>query len=437
MEGEKDQASQRRNAKCHFHWTFLKKKKLNKGGISLSRKPKLWTKDFIMVSTSNFLLFISFYMLIVTLTVYSIESFHASESMAGLASSIFVLGAVLVRPIAGKALATVGKKKLLLFGSLLFLAMMLLYFPVNNLPLLLTLRFIHGFSFGICTTATGTIAAEIIPMVRRGEGMGYFATSMNLAMAIGPFLGLFISQHFDYIVIFVTTTAFALVSFIAAMALKVPEVVQVSKEKEKRSFQISDYFEKTTVPIAIFIAILGFVYSSILSFMTSYATEINLVDAASFFFVMYAAFLLISRPFTGQLFDLKGENSVIYPCLVIFGFGLILLSQASHGLILLIAGAVIGIGFGTVQSSAQTIAVNRAPSHRIGLATSTFFVFFDTGVGVGPFLLGFTLPLTGYRGMYIGMACLVFASIFVYHLVHGKKVSRSKEQPKLKEEIEI
>lgn len=403
----------------------------------MSRKPKLWTKDFIMVSTSNFLLFISFYMLIVTLTVYSIKSFHASESLAGLASSIFVLGAVLVRPIAGKALATVGKKKLLLLGSVLFLAMMLLYFPINNLPLLLALRFIHGFSFGICTTATGTIAAEIIPVVRRGEGMGYFATSMNLAMAIGPFLGLFISQHFDYTVIFVTTTTFALVSLIAALTLRVPEVARVPKETAKKSFQISDYFEKTTVPIAIFIAILGFVYSSILSFMTSYATEINLVDTASFFFVMYAAFLLISRPFTGQLFDLKGENSVIYPCLVIFGFGLILLSQASHGLILLIAGGVIGIGFGTVQSSAQTIAVNRAPSHRIGLATSTFFVFFDTGVGVGPFLLGFTLPLTGYRGMYVGMACIVFVSIFVYYFVHGKKTSRSRKQHRMiHEEVE-
>ena len=73
--------------------------------------------------------------------------------------------------------------------------MMLLYFPVNSLSLLLLIRFIHGFSFGIATTATGTIAADIIPAVRRGEGMGYFATSTNLAMAIGPFLGLMIAQR--------------------------------------------------------------------------------------------------------------------------------------------------------------------------------------------------------------------------------------------------
>ena len=82
----------------------------------MKQKPKLWTKDFIMVSTSNFLLFISFYMLMVTLVIYTIEKFHASRSQAGLAASIFVLGAVLVRPIAGRTIENVGKKKLLLFG---------------------------------------------------------------------------------------------------------------------------------------------------------------------------------------------------------------------------------------------------------------------------------------------------------------------------------
>lgn len=76
----------------------------------MSNKPKLWTKDFIMVATSNFLLFISFYMLIVTLAIYAVDEFDASQSQAGLASSIFVLGAVLVRPVAGRIIDKVGKK---------------------------------------------------------------------------------------------------------------------------------------------------------------------------------------------------------------------------------------------------------------------------------------------------------------------------------------
>ncbi len=403
----------------------------------MEQKVKLWTKDFVMVSLSNFLLFISFYMLMVTLAVYSINKFHASQSEAGLASSIFVLGAVLVRPIAGRMIGTIGKKRLLLIGLILFLAMMLMYFPVNSLSLLLLIRFIHGFSFGIATTATGTIAADIIPAVRRGEGMGYFATSTNLAMAIGPFLGLMIAQYFSDAMIFVVTTIFSVVAVVATLFIRIPKMDMVSKPEVNSGFHLSDYFEKSTIPIAILVAIFGFAYSSILSFLSSYAAEINLVDAASFFFVMYAGFLLMSRPFTGKLFDLKGENTVIYPSILLFGAGLLLLSQVQHGWTLLIAGAIIGVGFGTFQSSAQTVAVNEASSHRIGLATSTFFVFYDFGIGVGPFLLGVILPFIGFRDLYVGMSVIVFLGILIYYLVHGKKAAQRQKSVNSMNEFQI
>nr|WP_295970870.1 MFS transporter [uncultured Bacillus sp.] len=394
----------------------------------MKQNAKLWTKNFLMVSLSNFLLFVSFYMLMVTMAVYSINRFHASQSEAGLASSIFVLGAVLVRPIAGRIIDTIGKKQMLLIGLSLFLIMMLLYFPVQSLPLLLIIRFIHGFAFGISTTATGTIAADIVPVVRRGEGMGYFATSTNLAMAIGPFLGLFISKHFNHSIIFVITVVFSAVAILASLFIIIPKMETVtSGATEETRLQLSDFFEKSTVPIAILAALFGFVYSSILSFLSSYAAEIHLADAASFFFVMYAGFLLISRPFTGKLFDLKGENIVIYPSILLFGAGLLLLSQAQYGVILLIAGAMIGIGFGTFQSSAQTIAVNVASTHRIGLATSTFFVFYDFGVGVGPFLLGYMLPFIGFRGLYVSMAVIVFLGLFIYYAVHGRKAAQRQK----------
>ncbi len=391
----------------------------------MGRKPALWTKDFILVSVSNFLLFISFYMLMVIMAVYSVEHFHASESEAGFAASIFVLGAVLVRPIAGKIINAVGKKKLLVIGLAFFLGMTLLYFPIQNLSLLFLIRFIHGFAFGISTTATGTIAAEIIPNSRRGEGMGYFSTSMNLAMAIGPFLGLMINQYFQGTTIFTVTSIFAVIALVTALLLRVPELAGRNAVTEK-GFRITDYFEKTTVPIGILMALMGLVYSSILTYLSTYAIEINLVDAASFFFVMYAVFLLLSRPITGRMFDVKGENAVIYPSILLFGIGLWILSQSTLGITLLIAGAVIGVGFGTLQSSAQTIAINQAPRHRVGLVTATYFVFFDFGVGVGPLILGYILPITGFRGLYVTMAIIVFSSVFIYYFVHGKKGRRDR-----------
>ena len=294
-----------------------------------SQMPKLWTKDFITISSANFFIFLTFYILMVTLTAYTMDQFHASQSLAGLASSIFVLGAVLIRPIAGKTINNIGQKKMLFISLLLFFIASILYFQVNSLPMLFLNRLIHGVAFGVASTATGTISAGIIPNERRGEGTGYFAMSMNLAMAIGPFIGLFITQHFDSSLIFVVATVFSIIALLASLVVHVPKrEVKLPEPEAKSGMKLSDFFEKTAIPISLLVGVAGFIYSSVLSFLTSYSQEINLVSAASFFFVMYAVFLLASRPFTGRWFDQYGANKVIYPSILLFACGLLLISQA-------------------------------------------------------------------------------------------------------------
>lgn len=394
----------------------------------MSSKPKLWTKDFIMISLSNFLLFVSFYLLMVTLAMYSIEQFNVSNSIAGLASSIFVLGAVLVRPFAGNLIETIGRKKLLIIGLGIFLLGSIVYFPIENIGWLLFFRFIHGFAFGISTTATATIVVDVIPPSRQGEGMGYFSTSMNLAMAVGPFTGLIIMQYLEPKTIFVATTIFAIIALAVALLTNVPEhPVKRQENKDKRKLGWGDFFERSAMPIAIFMLVVGLANSSILSFINAYAVAIDLVDAASFFFVMYAVFLLLSRPVTGRMLDLRGENSVLYPSIALFGIGLLVLSQADSTFVLLVAGAIIGVGWGTLQSSAQTVVVGQVPRHRVGLATSTFFVFYDLGMGIGPFLLGYLVAGIGFRGLYIVMAAIAFISLPLYYFLHGKNASVDKQ----------
>ncbi|MFJ7639642.1 MFS transporter [Peribacillus sp. NPDC097264] len=388
----------------------------------MNQKTKLWTKDFIIVSSANFFLFLTFYVLMVTLTLYTMDNFHSSQAQAGLASSIFVLGAVLVRPIAGKKIDQLGRKKMLIGSLVLFFIASVFYLQVDSLPLLFIDRLVHGISFGLATTATGTIVADIIPNERRGEGTGYFAMSTNLAMAFGPFIGLFITQHFSYSFIFYAASLFAAFSLAASLFLFVPEATK-DQAPRPRGFNIKDYFEKRALPISILVMFAGLAYSSILSYLTSFAKEINLLDAASFFFVVFAIFLLVTRPFTGRMFDVKGENAVIYPSLVLFVIGMVVLSQSQHALTLLIAGAFIGVGYGTFQSSAQAISIKESPSNRMGLATSTFFTFYDFGIGLGPFMLGFLVPYTGFKGLFICMAVLSVLLIVIYYFVHGKKAS--------------
>ncbi|RPK14836.1 MFS transporter [Priestia endophytica] len=388
-------------------------------------KSKLWTNDFIFVFLTNCFVTLGFYLLMTTLAVYSIQQFQVSESSAGLASGIFIIGGLFARLFTGKYLEVIGRRKLI-YGSLtLFLIATLLYFPVNNFILLLLVRFIHGAACGAATTAMTTTVMDMIPDSRRGEGTAYFALSTTIATAIGPFLGLFITQHANYNMIFTACTTFSVISLIIILFAKVPEAQLTSEQLKsmKKGVRLQDFFEKKAIPISVILIVMGIGYSSIVSFINSYSLEINLQEYSSLFFVVYAVFLCISRPITGRLVDTKGDNFVMYPAILIFSVCLLLLSTAQNHFVFLLAGVLLALGYGTIMSAAMAIAIKETPKHRVGLATSTFFIFMDVGMGLGPYLIGTIVPYMGYRGMYLILSGVVLLCLIVYYFLHGKKAT--------------
>lgn len=391
--------------------------------------PKLFTKDFILIFVANCFVSLIFYLLMTTIAVYTIEQFQASESIAGFASGIFIIGALFARLLTGKFLEVIGRKKVIYLSLALYLIAALLYFPVNVLNLLLIVRFIQGIAFGAATTAMITAVMDMIPDSRRGEGTGYFALSTTIATAIGPFLGLFITQNADYEMIFTACTAFSVLSLLIVLFAKIPEadITDEQLESMKKGVRLKDFFEIKAIPISIILIVMGISYSSIVSFINSYAIEIQLEEAASFFFLVYAVFLFVSRPIAGRLLDTKGDNVVMYPAILLFSICLLLVGIAQNGFVLLLAGILLAVGYRTIISAAQAIAIKESPKHRVGLATSTFFIFMDAGMGLGPYIIGLIVPYIGYRGMYVTLATFVFLSIVLYYFLHGKKAASRKQ----------
>lgn len=399
-----------------------------------SKKSKLWTKDFVVIFIENFLAALSFYLLMIVMSRYAMSKFDSSPGEAGFSASIFIIGGLIARLFIGRWIGQIGHKKTLCVGVILSLIMTVLYFEVNSVILLLTVRFLHGVGFGITATSTATIAANIIPMERKGEGISYFGLSQILATAIGPFLGIFISQHGRFSTIFATCIVASAIGLMILPFLSSLHNMDLTKEQldKMKEFKLNNFFESRVIPISIIAMSIFICYSSVVSFLAVYAQEIHLVDAASFFFIVYAAVILVSRPIIGRLFDLKGENAIMYPSILIFSIGMLLFSQTHHGYTLLLAAALIGLGFGAIQSSTQTISVKITPQHRMGLANSTYFAFSDIGMGLGPLVVGFIIPFTGYRGIYMVLAIFAAICLLLYYLLYGKKAVSGKDEARLK-----
>jgi len=384
-------------------------------------KDRLWTKDFITVSVINFLVFLIHFLLMVTIASYAVDEFHASTTMAGLVAGIFIIGALIGRLGIGRIIENAGSKRILVIATGIYIITSALYLAAADLSLLILVRLVNGMAFGAASTATGTIVAQIIPPGRRGEGIGYYSMGAIIAIALGPFIGVFLIQIAYFKMIFIVSTILAAVSFVISFIPGEPVYNKADKETRERYFRLSGFLEFKVIPISIIIMVIGFSYSGVITFISLFAKEFHLEKAAGFYFLVYSLTVLVSRPFSGRLFDLRGANFVAYPCLILYAVGMLLFSQASGCFTLLSAAVIIGLGYGNFISCSQATAIKAVPVHRMGLATSTFFIFVDLGFGVGPYLLGALLSFTGYRGIYLIMSGLILATILLYYFLMGRK----------------
>jgi MFS family permease len=384
-------------------------------------KPMLWTRNFINTSVSSFFLFTTFYLLLVTLPIHAIQTLHSKEYQAGLVVTVFILAAVIIRPLAGKWIQRFGKKLVLMSSLIIFTGATFLYFIPDSLTGLLLLRFLHGLGFGMATTVCGTIIADIVPDSRRGEGMGYYTMSMNLAMVIGPFVGLTILGIWGITVTFFISICCALISLIFGLFITIPDIqMNTQPIVVQGTNRFSSFYESSALRISLVGAFFALIYSAILSFVSVYAKEIGLQDVSSYFFVVYAVVLLLSRPFTGKWFDSYGANVIVYPAITSFAAGMFLLGIANSPILFLLSAALIGLGWGTLFPIFQTIAIQKAlPSNR-GLATATFLSVFDLGIGVGSVVVGIIGTKLGFGSFYLFSSLFVLMGCGLYYLMHDK-----------------
>ena len=390
-------------------------------------KEKLWTTTFVVNMLLNFIFYLVFYLPTVVIGTMAMERYHASASIAGILSGIFIVGGFIARLWAGNNMKRLGAKKLLYIGTLIYFFLTFAYFFVHSVVLLLILRLVHGLGFGIAATASGTLAGAIVPSSRRGEGIGYYALSVTLSSAVGPFLSMFLYRTSGFYSLIWLSALLLFIALVGIFFIHVEKTTDSSNSvdnKVHKKFAWSNYFEKEALPISLIAFLIGISYSSILSFMDAYARNIHLSEAASFFFLVYAITVLLSRPITGRVFDGFGDNFVMYPTYLFFALGLLLIGFAHSGWMLLLAAIFIGLGYGSFSPFGQAIAIRNSEAHRLGITTSTFFGFMDMGVGFGPFILGMFMPLLGYRNLYFASAILALLIAVIYHFVHGRHAKR-------------
>lgn len=376
---------------------------------------KIWSKDFLLIFLANFFIFMGFQMTLPTIPLF-VEHLGGNDQLIGFVVGIFTFSSLLVRPFVGKMLETKGRGIIYLTGLAIFVLSVGSFGFASGMALLFFMRIIQGVGWGFSTTASGTIATDLIPPSRRGEGMGFFGLSGNVALAMGPTLGLALAAAISFKQLFLISAALGLAAFLLASRITYKKAEKAEKVQVKRRW---DLYEKTALQPSLLLLFITITFGGIASFLPLYSAQKGIAGIEWYFFI-FAVTLMLSRSFAGQLYDKRGHGAVFLPGTFLIMIAMILLAWLPNSLVMFIAAGLYGFGFGSVQPALQAWAVQEAPMNRKGMANATFFSFFDLGVGVGAMAFGQIGHWLGYGSIYIASAISVFASILLYILMMKK-----------------
>lgn len=389
--------------------------------IPKTPKDPLFTKDFLLAIVINLLLATVFFILITGLAVYAAEEFAAGETAAGFAASAFVVGALGARIFAGKYVNFLGRRRTVLVCLIVYVLAGLAYLWVDSYAMLIALRAVHGISFGFGQTALNAGVFAMIPASRRGEGAGYYLLANSLPPAIGPLAAIQLTQRYDFWAMFLAVTLVSVIGLVFSLFLRLPEDNPWRTTlREKLTLRPRDIIEPRAFKISLVAMLLGIGFASVMTFLNGYARSLNMVDAASLFFVIYAGAVLVSRLFMGRIQDRYGDNWAVYPAVIFYIIAMVLLAWAPNQGVLLAAGVLAGFGFGSLLPVLQAIIASDLPAHRTSIGISTFFIMLDAGFGFSPLLLGPLVSFADYRFMYTACAGVVVVSLVLYWLFHGR-----------------
>src|SRR5699024_1015255 len=189
---------------------------------------------------------------------------------------------------------------------------------------------------------------------------GYFGLSGNLALAFGPSLGLALYGYISFTWLFLIAASLGLLAVLLATQIRYKKIEKPKVEEPKRKW---DIFEKSAIEPALLLFFITATFGGIASFLPLYTAQEG-IKGIEIYFLVYAIFLMVSRTFSGKLYDRYGHKYVFIPGAIFIVIAMLLLFWLPNAIVLFIAASFYGLGFGTVQPALQAWAVDKAENNR-------------------------------------------------------------------------
>jgi len=368
-------------------------------GSSLWRLPGIRNQAYLCG-----LAFLSFFLTLSALPLYAI-SIGTGAGAAGVVTTVMLATTVGTQTLVPALVNRFGLVPVLAAGLLLLGAPAPLYLLGKQFAAVLIISGVRGMGFAVITVLMPLVAGRLVAAPRRGEAIGFYGLAIAVPNLIGVPLGVALTAagSFGWVACAAASPVLALpllrpiarslAPVDARDASAAGEAVGAAADAPARSGSALRAVAGVTVVLFV-VTLAG---GGVFTFLPVAASSGALATVGLLVFGVTGA---LARWRAGSLADRRGSRTMLPVAVLLAAGGVGLLGFGLAGapaVVVLIAAAVLGLGYGAVQNLSLLAAFDRAGPRHQAVVSAAWNAAYDAGTAAGAVLVGL-LAASGRTG---------------------------------------
>ncbi len=373
---------------------------------------KVLTRDFILCCLGQFAFGLVFYILIPTIPIYLLRK-GSIETEIGILIGVLSFSSMIFKPVVGRTLLRIPERTFLIGGSLFLMFVSLAYLAARPFWPFLLIRLVQGIGMACYQTASFSFIARIGSERLRAQRFSYFLLAWNGAGALGPAIGMFLINRYDFTSLFLTCVALSLCMLATIGRLGGSPIAPPEPSRGS-----GDLISVKALPPSIINLLCFFVWGSVSAFFPIFAINRG-ENNPGLFFTTVAVMLILGRAMGGRVISRFGTEKMIPPCIVCYVLSMVILAFSDTMPFFLLTAVILGTGHAFLIPILMTYALERGGSP--GPVMGTFHGLVDFGLAIGPVIMGMILHASNYRTMFLSLAVIGVANLGYFYFFVKKK----------------
>ncbi len=367
-------------------------------------------KAVLSVSVIISIRLLGIFLILPTFSIYALDYPFATETTVGIAIGIYAISQSLLQIPFGWASDRFGRKKILIFGIIIFIIGSILCGFSKNIYQLIFARVLQG-SGAISSVAISSLG-DITRSEVRAQSFTITGIIIGATFVLGMLLGPLLASKFGFDSLFFILAILGVIAIIA-IVIYFPDI-EIKKQTVNKTY-LYNYLKNKHIKTLFISAFINstatniFFYIFPLTWLLVGETSNNIWEA--YLIILIPSFLIVF-PYirrAEQNKNLKFSTNAAWLLLLICFVSYLFLD--SNKTLLLFIGIIFFIGHTIFQSLMPTFLTQRVPSEFRGVSTGFYNLSSFFGAGIGAIIAGFLYEL---NSIYPIIFIIIFLVLWLF-----------------------